>query len=275
MESNFSLTILIPALNEEERLPITLKEIYTFLSERDGLLTTEIIVVDDGSTDATAVKVQICAQSWPQLHLISFPSNQGKGAAIKSGVLAAQGRYIYFCDADLSTPITELPKFYPPEGPLAEIVIGSREIKGAKRINEPFYRHIMGRVFNWLVQRLVLAGISDTQCGFKCLTNSAARTLCLRQELTGMSFDVELLALARALGLSIAEVPVLWRHERNSRVRPIRDTISMFTDVLRIWYRMRKFDPASVSLEASNLEREKQPALPQRAQLNITTKTPF
>lgn len=257
----FMLTIIIPAYNEEKRLPGTLRTIYQYLAGRGELDHTEVIVVDDGSKDQTAEIVRSVAQSWPQLRLVAFAHNQGKGAAVKAGVTASQGNRIFFCDADLSTPIDELPKFLPPSGPHAEVVIGSRELKGARRINEPFYRHVMGRVFNLLVQMLVIKGISDTQCGFKCLTGSAARVLCSQQELSGMSFDVELLALAQAMGMSIAEVPVLWRHEQNSRVRPVQDTFMMFRDILRLRQRMRHFDPSSIMIASEDQETVKRRAL--------------
>ncbi len=232
------LSIVIPAFNEAQRLPHSLRVIYAFLSEIGWSDRTEVIVVDDGSRDQTVAIVKSFKDPWPQLSIIAMP-HRGKGAAVKTGVLHASGDYIFFCDADLSMPIEEIVKFLPPQGPDCPIVIGSREIKGAKRYNEPAYRHFMGRVFNLLVRLLVLPGIQDTQCGFKCMQCAAAYTLCIEQTLDGMSFDVELLALARLHQYTIAEVPINWYHEKNSRVRPIQDTLMMAREIFKMRRRMK------------------------------------
>lgn len=255
--SGITLSIVIPAFNEARRLPDNLRVIHAYLLEQGWATTTEVIVVDDGSRDDTVVQVARLVRGWPGLSIITLP-HAGKGAAIRQGALVARGEYIFFCDADLAMPIAELPRFLPPTSPTCDIVIASREAPGARRYNEPEYRHVMGRVFNWLVCRLVMPGIRDTQCGFKRLTRAAARDLCGLQRLNGLGFDVELLALARARGYTIAELPIAWHHATNSRVRPVRDTIAMFRDIWQVRQRMR--DPrlhtdssADRAIEASGI----------------------
>jgi dolichyl-phosphate beta-glucosyltransferase len=232
------LSIIIPAYNEAQRLPRSLQVISAFLNEIGWSDQTEVIVVDDGSEDQTIASVQPFKDHWPQLSIITMP-HRGKGAAIKAGVKHATGDFVFFCDADLSMPIDEIVKFLPPQGPDCQIIIGSREAPGAKRYNEPVYRHLMGRIFNRLVQLLVLPGIQDTQCGFKCLQRGVAAALCAEQRLTGMSFDVELLALAKLHGFTIAEIPIDWYHERDSRVRPVQDSLNMLREVFAMRRRLK------------------------------------
>ncbi len=234
-----ALSIVIPAYNEAERLPISLDAIHTFLDAQGWLATTEVIVADDGSEDDTLAVAAARRRDWPQISVITLP-HLGKGAAVRQGMLAATGALVFLCDADLAMPIAQILRFLPPA---ADVVIGSREATGSRRFNEPPYRHIMGRVFNLLVRLLVMRGIHDTQCGFKLFSRHVARTLAAEQHLTGLSFDVELLALARAQSFTIREIPIDWYHERHSRVRPIRDTILMMRDVWLIRRRMRRFTP--------------------------------
>jgi dolichyl-phosphate beta-glucosyltransferase len=250
------LSIIIPAYNEIHRLPKSLRIIHAFLHEIDWFDRTEVIVVDDGSQDQTVESVKDLKESWPQLAVIAMP-HLGKGGAVKTGMLHATGEYIFFCDADLSMPINEIVKFVPPQGPDCDVIIGSREVKGAHRYNEPAYRHIMGRVFNTLVQVLILPGIKDTQCGFKCIRRAAAYTLAMEQTLEGMSFDVELLALARLHKYSIAEIPINWYHERSSRVRPVQDTLDMFREVIKMRRRLGylRRHPPSVNSTAQQYAR--------------------
>ncbi len=240
------LSIIIPAYNEAQRLPRSLRAISDFLRENGWNEQAEVIVVDDGSNDQTLASIQPLQEQWPQLTVIPCP-HHGKGAATQVGVKHAAGDLVFFCDADLSMPISEIVKFLPPQAPDAQILIGSREVAGAKRYNEPFYRHLMGRVFNLLVRWLVLPGIQDTQCGFKCLQRGVAMTLCAEQRLAGMSFDVELLALARWHGFTIAEVPIDWYHERDSRVRPLQDSLSMVREVFAMRRRLKSLPHFSVA----------------------------
>jgi dolichyl-phosphate beta-glucosyltransferase len=234
MTSFFALSIIIPAYNEEQRLPESLTLIFNFLNEHKMLKDTEVIVVDDGSRDRTSAIVQQKQADWPQLALISYRINHGKGAAVRTGILAAHGDYIFLCDADLSMPITELPKFLTCEAKSVDVVIGSREVAGAKRIDDPFLRRLMGRIFNTIVQVLVLPEISDTQCGFKMIEKHAAKQLAMNLQMEGWSFDVEMLALARACGMKILEIPIIWVYKSGSKIRPFRDSIKMLRGVLQI-----------------------------------------
>jgi dolichyl-phosphate beta-glucosyltransferase len=248
------LSIVIPAYNEAERLPHTLQRLRAFLDEQGWLASTEIIVVDDGSTDGTFGVVARQIAKWPRLVVITLP-HRGKGAAVRQGMLAAQGDYIFFGDADFSMPVEQISRFLPPNCPDAPIIIGSREAPGARRFGEPPYRHLMGRIFNALVRLWLFSGINDTQCGFKRMTREVARTLCAAQRLNGLSFDVELLALARACGFAVAEIPIDWYHERHSRVRPIRDTIMMVRDVWVVRRRMRHFRAGDIPASRSTTAR--------------------
>jgi dolichyl-phosphate beta-glucosyltransferase len=257
--TTIALSIVIPAYNEAERLPQSLRKLRAFLEHQGWLATTEVIVVDDGSGDGTfGVAARECAR-WPYLAVITLP-HRGKGAAVRQGMLAARGDHIIFCDADFSMPVEQLTRFLPPKCPAAPIVIASREAPGARRFDEPEYRHFMGRVFNWLVRVLVIGGISDTQCGFKRMTRAAAHALCAEQHLDGMSFDVELLALARTCGYAIAEIPIDWHHERHSRVRPLRDTIAMVRDVWAVRRRMRRLSATSARHAEPETEAAPEPA---------------
>ncbi len=225
------LSLVLPVYNEHDRLPRTLRLLHKYLSRRR--LAAEIIVVDDGSTDDTAALVQRRVLTWPALRLISTP-HRGKGHAVRVGLLAAQGAYICFCDADLSMPITELSKFLPPLRPDVAVAIASREARGAHRYGEPVHRHVFGRVFNLLVRTLALPGIQDSQCGFKSFRGEVARQLAAAQTLDGWGFDVELLYLARRWGYGVVEVPVEWHYAPSSRVSPLRDSWRMARDVLAV-----------------------------------------
>jgi glycosyltransferase involved in cell wall biosynthesis len=227
-----TLSLVIPAYNEQARLPYTLAEIKRHVcAER---LEYEVIVVDNGSRDATSVVVQQAAIQFPRLRLMRT-DRRGKGLAVRTGVLAAQGDVIVFADADLSWSVDELPRFQAlVDERDAALVIGSREGHGARRVGEPTYRHLMGRVFNRVVQYVAVPGIEDSQCGFKAFSRSAALAIFRRQRLDGFGFDVEILYLARRLGYPITVVPLHWEHKENSRVEPIRDTLLMLSDVVSV-----------------------------------------
>lgn len=193
----------------------------------------EILVVDDGSTDRTPGIVEEFSTKHPCIRLIQ-PGRGGKGHAVKAGMLQAKGEYAFLCDADLAMPITELSKFLPPQRNGFQIAIGSREGKGAIRYNEPAYRHIMGRVFNFLVKIMAVPGFEDTQCGFKCFHRSVILDLFSHQTTKGFSFDVEVLYIAQKRGYVIVEVPIHWYYQSESKVHPIKDTIRMVQDMLTV-----------------------------------------
>jgi glycosyltransferase involved in cell wall biosynthesis len=225
------LSIVIPAYNEQARLPYTLSELQAFVC--DEKLDCEIIVVDNGSTDATSVVIQQAMARFPTLRLLRT-DRRGKGLAVRTGMLAARGAVALFADADLSWSLEELVRFPALVTPETPVVVGSREGQGAQRRGEPSYRHLMGRVFNGVVQMLAVPGIDDSQCGFKAFAADAARAIFRRQTIDGFGFDVEVLFLARRLGYGVRVVPLGWEHKHNSRVEPLRDTVGMLADVLRV-----------------------------------------
>ena len=225
-----ALSIVIPAYNEERRLGPSLDAVAAYLGRRG--LDGEVLVVDDGSTDGTAALVRARQAGFPGLALLSLGSNQGKGAAVRAGVLAAGAPRILFTDADLSTPMDELPALEAALGQGAEIAVGSRALDRARvSVHQPFYREAGGRVFNAVVQLLSVPGIQDTQCGFRLFTAEAGRRLFAAQRVPRFGFDVELLYLARKAGYRIAEVPVRWVNSPESKVRPVRDGARAFLDL--------------------------------------------
>ena len=230
------LSVVIPAFNEEQRISDTLSQVVEYLMARD--YAWEIVVADDGSHDHTGQLVDRVISEHPNVRVLRLP-HRGKGWAVKNGMLAAQGEYRLLCDADLSVPIAQVERLLPPLGPGSDIVLGSREAPGAARIGEPARRHVMGRVFNLLLSRLVEPGLADTQCGFKCFRGEAAQDLFQRQTMDGFAFDVELLYLSRKRGLTSAEVGVDWYYRSESKVRPVRDSLAMTLDLLKIRWRHR------------------------------------
>jgi dolichyl-phosphate beta-glucosyltransferase len=231
-----SLSVVIPAFNEERRLPGTLAQLAAHLCEQGW--DWEIRVVDDGSTDGTSRVVEEMARADSRIVLQREP-HRGKGGAVKAGLTAARGAFRFICDADLSMPVRELRRFLPPALTGCDVAIGSREGAGARRIGEPLLRHLMGRVFNHAIQWLVLDGIEDTQCGFKMFTAGAVEAVFPFVTLEGWAFDIEVLCIAREQGLRIVEVPIEWHHRGESRVSAIRDSAGMFRDLLRVRARAR------------------------------------
>ena len=225
------LSIIIPALNEAGRLPHALESLDAFL--RQQTYTAEVIVVENGSTDDTVGVVQRFAQTHPYVRVIAGIA-RGKGRAIKRGMLEANGDYRFFADVDFSMPVEEIAKFLPPTLEGYDVALGSREARGAKRYNEPFHRHFMGRVNNSLIEMLALQGFQDTQCGFKCFTRKAAIDLFSVQHTNGIGFDVELLYIARKRGYKIVEVPVNWYYNADSRMRLVQDSLAMIREILEI-----------------------------------------
>jgi len=225
-------SVVIPAYNEAGRLGPSLDRILEFL-EQWGC-SFEVIVVDDGSTDSTASLVEEKRRQHKQLRLIKLPFNQGKGYAVKTGIMEAKGRYILFSDADLSTPIEELPNLFQWIEKGYDIAIASRAYPGAKlEVRQPFHREFMGRVFNFLLRFFLLPNIHDTQCGFKLFRGEVAKELFKRQRLKGFSFDFEVLYIARKSGYKIKEVPVRWRHAPGSKVKVLKNGVSSFLDIFK------------------------------------------
>jgi len=226
------LSVVIPAYNEEKRIGETLWLFESYLTSR--ACDFEILVVDDGSTDNTADVVRAAC---PAAQIIRYGLNHGKGFAVKTGMLAAKGEYRLFSDADGSTPIEEIEKMWPQFAAGADIVIGSRSLPDSDvQVRQHPIREAMGRTFNFLVQSLLNQTFIDTQCGFKCFTAASAQTVFPRQQMDGFACDTEMLYIACKYGLRIAEVPVCWRNSPDSRVRIIKDSAQMFTDLLRIRY---------------------------------------
>jgi len=224
-------SVIIPAYNEENRLPNTLEQVFHFLGKQS--YTSEVIVVENGSADKTFETAQRFAGKHKSLQVI-HNEQRGKGGAVQRGVLEARGEYVFFCDADLSMPVEEVAKFLPPAITDFDIAIGSREAPGAVRYNEPYYRHFTGRVFNMLIRLLALPKLQDTQCGFKCLRAGAARDIFHFQTITGWAFDVELLYIAHLHGYRILEIPIDWYFNADSKVSVLHDSRRMFLDLLVI-----------------------------------------
>lgn len=227
------LSIVIPAHNEEARLPKTLPQVLAHLDSRD--YPSEVILVDSGSQDGTAEIGRNFAESRDDFRLIQV-DKPGKGLAVQRGMLAAAGEYRFICDADLSMPIHQVDRFFPPQLENTEIAIASRELEQSVRYGEPIYRHLIGRAFNTLVRLLAIPDIQDTQCGFKCFRADVAEDLFRVQQLEGWTFDVELLFIAQRRGYQIVEVPIPWYYFPGSRVQVVRDSIAMFLDLFRIRY---------------------------------------
>ena len=234
------LSVVIPAFNEAERLPRTLDRVGAFL--RAFGRGHEIVVVDDGSKDETAERARAAGAT-----VLRNDRNRGKGHAVRRGMLEARGQRRLMTDADLSTPIEELPRFLDTMAEGYDVVIGSRALPGANiEVHQPWFRENMGRLYNVFVRAVAVPGLRDTQCGFKLWSADAARAAFADARLDGFSFDVEALYLARKRGYRIAEVPVTWRNDAATRVS-LGGGSAAFPDLLRIrlndW--MGRYDGAS------------------------------
>ena len=227
------LSLVVPAYNEAERLPTTLPAVIAFLDAQP--YASELILVNNNSRDDTRRIALEFAATGAYIRVLD-EMTQGRGAAVRTGMLAAEGEYLFMADADFSMPVAEIAKFLPPRLGRYDVAIGSREAPGAVRYNEPAYRHFMGRVFNFYVKVLAIPGFEDTQCGFKCFRREVAHDILPRQTIDGWAFDVELLFIALRQGYHVVEVPVDWHYGENSHVSPVRDTINMIREVLRIRY---------------------------------------
>ncbi len=225
------LSLIIPAYNEAERLPRTMPAVIEFVQNQP--YSSEVIIVNNNSQDATGEIARALAKDYPFIRVLD-ETIQGKGAAVRTGMLAARGEYLFMADADFSMPVDEIAKFLPPQLGDYDVAIGSREATGAVRYNEPEYRHFMGRVFNFYVKVLAIPGFEDTQCGFKCFRREVALDILPYQTIDGWAFDVELLFIALQRRYRVVEVPVQWYYGANSRISPFRDTINMIREVLHI-----------------------------------------
>ena len=233
------LSVVVPAYNEEQRIEATLRRIGEWLREHTA--DPEIVVVDDGSTDATADTVAAVQKDIPFVHFLSLGSNRGKGAAVREGVLAAQGDLILFSDADLSTPIEEAALLVAALDPDTPVAIGSRGLRSSRLVKrQPLHRETMGRVFNHIVRLVLPLDIRDTQCGFKLFARREARRLFGALGTDGFAFDVEVLYRATLAGLGVAEIPITWRNDERSRVRPGVDSMRMLAELLSIRLRVRR-----------------------------------
>jgi glycosyltransferase involved in cell wall biosynthesis len=225
------LSLIIPAHNEDARLPATLNQVVEFAKKQS--YSTEVVVVENGSTDRTFQIAQNFAVTHSFIQVLRN-ARMGKGGAVRQGMLAAQGEYRFMCDVDLSMRVEEINRFLPPALEGFDISIASREARGAIRYGEPYYRHFVGRIYNGLIRTLALPGLQDTQCGFKCFRGGVAEELFPRQTLTGWSFDVEILFIARLLGYKIIELPIHWYYNPHSKINVARDSFKMGVDLLTI-----------------------------------------
>jgi glycosyltransferase involved in cell wall biosynthesis len=224
------LSIIIPAHNEARRLPSTLEQVFAFLQAQN--YPAEVLVVENGSSDQTYEIALGYARQYPGLRVLQ-ESHPGKGQAVRRGMLEACGEYRFMCDADLSMPITELPKFLPAPGEKLDIAIASREAPGAIRHDEPQYRHLGGRLINLAIRLLILPGLNDTQCGFKCFRAEVAEDIFSCQTLPGWSFDVELLYIARKRRYQIAEIPIHWYFDPDTKLKAVKDALLLLRDIFR------------------------------------------
>jgi dolichyl-phosphate beta-glucosyltransferase len=224
------LSIVIPAHNEDTRLPRALGQAFAFLESQ--AYSFEVVVVENASRDHTLEVAQNFARDFPCVRVL-HEDLPGKGRAVRRGMLEANGEYRFIADADFSMPVEQINRFLPPVCS-CNIAIASREAAGAVRYGEPGFRHLTGRVYNFLIRALILPELQDTQCGFKCFQASVAEDIFPYQTLTGWSFDVELLAIARRRGYTIVEIGIPWYYTSGSKVNVLRDSWRMFLDLLTI-----------------------------------------
>jgi len=223
-------SIVIPAYNEAGRIPATLQAVVECV--RQNRWSAEIIVVNDGSTDATAEVVQHIARSAPELRLIENPGNRGKGYSVRAGLLQAFGEIVMFTDADLSAPMEEAQGLFDAIANGADIAIGSRWLETKRQtIRQPFYRRFFGRCFNAVTRLVMGLPFADTQCGFKAFTRDAAQTIFQLQTIERWGFDPEILFIALKRGYRIREVPVSWAHDERSRVSYLKDGLQMLKEI--------------------------------------------
>ncbi len=226
-------SIVLPAYNESERIAATLEKIFAHATARGW--NAEVIVVNDGSSDDTARIVKECSARHPGLRLVENPGNRGKGYSVRNGMLRAQGDVILFSDADLSSPIAEADKLFAAISAGADVAMGSRWLRTELQLRrQPVHRQVYGRIFNLALRMILGLNFKDTQCGFKAFTRSAASKLFPLQKIERWGFDPELLYLAKKLDLKVVEIPVAWSHREGTRIRPLRDGLRMFGEILHV-----------------------------------------
>ena len=225
------LSIVIPVHNEENRLPARLERLVEFLQAQK--YSSEVLLVENGSSDHTLELAESYARRFPWVRVFQ-ERQRGKGLAVKRGMLEALGEFRFMCDVDFSMPVAEINRFLPPALVDCDIAIASREAPGAVRYGEPAYRHLIGRFYNLFIRLLALPGLHDTQCGFKCFRRAVAEDIFRCQTLSGWSFDVEVLFVARRRGYRILELPVPWYFDPESKVHVFRDSAHMAMDIFII-----------------------------------------
>ena len=233
---NIAYSIVIPAYNEGERLGATLEKVMGYV--RRQRWDAEVIVVNDGSRDNTAEIVRAFTETNPTLRLVENPGNRGKGYSVRNGMLNARGKVVVFSDADLSSPIEEMPKLLGALAAGADIAIGSRWLRAELQTKrQSLHRQLFGRIFNLLLRMILGLRFKDTQCGFKAFTRRAAQAILPLERIDRWGFDPEILFLARKFGFRVEEVPVLWGHSGGTRIHPLIDGARMFQEMLRVrWY---------------------------------------
>jgi len=234
--NDMTYSIVIPAYNESERLGATLEKVLGYVRQQGW--DAEVVVVNDGSRDNTAEIVREFAKNNPTLRLVENPGNRGKGYSVRNGILNSRGDIVVFSDADLSSPIEEMPKLLQALATGADIAIGSRWLRAELQTQrQSLHRQLFGRIFNLLLRITLGLQFKDTQCGFKAFTRRAAQMILPLQRIERWGFDPEILFLARKFGLRVDEVPVRWGHSGGTRINPLIDGMRMFQEMLRIrWY---------------------------------------
>src|ERR1700678_4157330 len=253
--NDMTYSIVIPAYNESQRLGATLDKVLAYV--RAQRWDAEVIVVNDGSRDNTAEIVRAFAAKDPMVRLVENPGNRGKGYSVRNGILSSRGDIVVFSDADLSSPIEEMPKLLEALAAGADIAIGSRWLRAELQTQrQSLHRQVFGRIFNLLLRIILGLRFKDTQCGFKAFTRRAAQTILPLQHIERWGFDPEILFLARKFGFRVEEVAVLWGHSGDTRIHPLVDGARMFWELVRIrWYDLTgKYDGGSgVGAQAKTL----------------------
>jgi glycosyltransferase involved in cell wall biosynthesis len=246
---SISHSFILPAYNESERIAATVDKVLTYVREHNW--NAELIVVNDGSSDATAEIVRAMGAQNPAVQLRENPGNRGKGYSVRNGMLHARGEILLFSDADLSSPITEADKLFAALAAGSDIAIGSRWLNTELQIQrQPMHRQLFGRIFNLALRLILGLNYKDTQCGFKAFSRRAASAIFPLQQIERWGFDPELLFLSRKMGFSCVEVPVEWSHREGTRIAPLRDGIKMFFEALTIrWNSIQgKYSPVGAAL---------------------------